>query len=66
MKIHFDLGKVHSISTDDIEVPKKSRKQPVLDLNAPMTKVILVNSQPIYIDPKMVGYVEDDELRFEK
>jgi len=65
-KISFNLDHVLGISIDDsdIDIPKK--RNAVINLLKPKTKVILTNTQPIYIDPDMVGYVEDDELRFEK
>jgi len=67
-KISFDLKHVLGISIDDssLEIPKKGNKTIHLNLLKPMTKVILANTQPIYIDPDMVGYIENDELRFEK
>jgi len=67
-KISFNLDHVLGISIDDtdLDIPKKGNKTIHLNLLKPKTKVILTNTQPIYIDPDMVGYIENDELRFEK
>ena len=67
-KISFNLEHVLGISIDDtdLELPKKGNRVVNLNLLKPKTKVILTNTQPIYIDPDMVGYIENDELRFEK
>ena len=67
-KISFNLDHVLGISIDDegLKISKKGNRTIHLNLLKPMTKVILSNTQPIYIDPDMVGYIENDELRFEK
>ena len=67
-KISFKLDHVLGVSIDDskIDIPKKGSKTINLNLLKPKTVVTLINTQPVFIDSDMVGYVEDDELRFEK
>ena len=65
IKIHFDLSMVECISVDDFDVSTTTPGL-VVDLQKPMTKVVMKNTQPVYIDPDMVGYVRNDTLTFEK
>jgi hypothetical protein len=60
--IKFRLADVSYIAIDDFEMPTDGT---LIDLKKPLTKVVLKNTQPVYLDSDMVGYVKDEYLLFE-
>jgi hypothetical protein len=60
--IKFNLDNVDHVSVEKLDPPKDD----IVNIIPPLTIVVLKNTQPIFVDHNMVGYVRDGFLIFEK